>query len=133
MLHNQHDSRKKPQETAYVIMSIQNGIFEANFKAMEVLDINIAMTTVKDRLVFCENKAYPCLFDITEVKHTTKEARDFMATEGNQLILASAMVVTSPMLKMMANFYIMVNKPQNPTQLFTSREKALEWLVQFKR
>lgn len=113
-------------------MFIKKGIFYAYFKTIDILDIHIAAATVKDRLNLFQDKAYPCLFDISEVKQTTKEARDFMAEEGNQLVLASAMVVTSPMLKMMANFYIMVNKPKNPTQLFTDREKALQWLTQFK-
>ncbi|RDC63221.1 hypothetical protein AHMF7616_01822 [Adhaeribacter pallidiroseus] len=97
------------------------------------MDIAVAIRTVKDRLNFFENQAYPCLFDITEVRQTTKEARDFMANEGNNLVLASAMIVTNPMLKMMANFYVMVNRPKNPTKLFTDRESALEWLNQFKQ
>lgn len=128
----QEDNSVRLKETDYVTMLIQHGIFYAYFKSIDVLDINVANVTVRDRLIFFENKAYPCLFDITEVKQTTKEARDFMADEGNQLVLASAMVVTSPMLKMMANFYIMVNKPKNPTRLFTDRENAQEWLMQFK-
>src|SRR5207253_895828 len=102
------------------------------FKTMDIMDMNVAKATVQDRMQFFENTAYPCLFDITQVKETTKDARDFMANEGNDLVLASAMVVNSPMLKMMANFYIMVNKPKNPTRLFTDRESALEWLAQFK-
>ncbi|PSR53138.1 hypothetical protein AHMF7605_06140 [Adhaeribacter arboris] len=128
----QEGSRTKKQETKYVNMYIQEGIFQCYFKAMDIMDINVAEATVRDRLQFFENTAYPCLFDITQVKETTKDARDFMANEGNNLVLASAMVVNSPMLKMMANFYIMVNKPKNPTRLFTDRESALEWLEQFK-
>jgi len=128
----QEDNRVESKETDYVTMFIQNGIFYAFFKKIDVLDFNIANVTVRERLIFFEKRAYPCLFDISEVKQITKEARDFMADEGNQLVLASAMVVTSPMLKMMANFYIMVNKPKNPTRLFTDREDALEWLRQFK-
>lgn len=122
----------KSQETDYVTMFISNGIFRCYFKATEVMDIRTAADTVQDRIKFCEGVAYPCLFDITEVKQTTKEARDFMANEGNDLVMASAMIVTSPMLKMMANFYIKVNKPKNPTRLFTDQESALEWLAQYK-
>ncbi|QMU28303.1 DUF7793 family protein [Adhaeribacter radiodurans] len=128
----QEGSRTRTQETKYVLMYIQDGIFQCFFKAMDVMDINVAKVTVENRLEFFAKESYPCLFDITQVKETTKEARDFMANEGNDLVLASAMVVNSPMLKMMANFYIMVNKPKNPTRLFTDRESALEWLKQFK-
>ncbi|WP_147275636.1 DUF7793 family protein [Adhaeribacter pallidiroseus] len=133
MEHFQEGDRTRLTETKYVNMFIKDGIFQCYFKAMEVMDIAVAIRTVKDRLNFFENQAYPCLFDITEVRQTTKEARDFMANEGNNLVLASAMIVTNPMLKMMANFYVMVNRPKNPTKLFTDRESALEWLNQFKQ
>ncbi|QNF35223.1 hypothetical protein HUW51_21805 [Adhaeribacter swui] len=113
-------------------MFVQDGIFQCYFKPMEVLDINVAHVTVRDRLNFLKKNSYPSLFDISEVKQTTKEARDFMANEGNELVLASAMIVSNPMLKMMANFYVMVNKPKNPTKLFTDVNSALEWLAQFK-
>jgi hypothetical protein len=127
----QESNITRSKETDYVNMYIQNGIFECYFKSMDVLDMREAAITVRDRLAFFENNSYPCLFDITRVKQTTKEARDYMANEGNELVLASAMLVTSPMLKMMANFYIMVNKPKNPTRLFTDKESAVEWLSQF--
>ncbi|QNF35413.1 hypothetical protein HUW51_22855 [Adhaeribacter swui] len=120
-------------ETPYVTMFVREGIYQATFKPLETLDLDIAVATVQDRLNFFKNIAYPCLFDITQVKHTTKEARDYMANEGNQLVLASAMIVSSPMLKMMANFYIMVNKPKNPTRLFTDRESGLDWLRSFRK
>ncbi|MDQ4142103.1 MAG: hypothetical protein M3142_16490 [Bacteroidota bacterium] len=129
----QEGSRTKEKETKYVTMYIQNEIFHCYFKAMDIMDIGVAKVTVQDRLHFFQDTAYPCLFDITQVKETTKEARDYMANEGNDLVLASAMVVNSPMLKMMANFYIMVNKPKNPTRLFTDRESAVQWLEQHKR
>ncbi len=128
----QEGNRTRSKETEYVNMFIEDGIFQCYFKSMEVMDIGVAKQTVNDRLNFFQNKSYPSLFDITEVKQTTKEARDFMANEGNDLVLASAMVVTNPMLKMMANFYIMVNRPKNPTKLFTDRDSALEWLSQFR-
>ncbi|PSR52659.1 hypothetical protein AHMF7605_03525 [Adhaeribacter arboris] len=126
------DNEARIKETKYVTMIIQNGIFHAYYKELEILDMNFAKVAVQDRLNFFQNIAYPCLFDITKVKETTKEARDYMANEGNELVLASAMVVNNPMLKMMANFYIMVNKPKNPTRLFTDRDSALDWLEQFK-
>lgn len=128
----QESNRTPIKETEYVTMFIRDGIFQCFFKPIEVMDLKVAEVTVKDRLHFFGVTSYPCLFDISEVKQTTKEARDYMANEGNQLVLASAMVVTSPMLKMMANFYIMVNKPQNPTKVFTDRENAVTWLTQFK-
>ncbi|QNF32241.1 hypothetical protein HUW51_05660 [Adhaeribacter swui] len=122
----------KWKETVYVKMCIQDDICQAYFKPIKVLDLAIAKITVHDRIVFFRNKSYPCLFDVTQVNQITKEARDYMAAEGNQLVVASAMLINSPMLRMIANFYMMVSKPKNPTQLFTDKHRALEWLKPFR-
>ena len=120
------------KDTNYVTMKIEDDIFYMYYKPIELLDINIAKKIVKDRLAFKDGISYPSLFDIRKVKGSTKEARDYMANEGNELVLASAMMVSSPVLRMMANFYIMVNKPKNPTRMFTDEESAHEWLSLFK-
>ena len=120
------------KETNYVTMKIKDGIFHMYYNPIELLDIIIAKKIVEDRLAFKEGNSYPSLFDIRKIKESTKEARDYMANEGNRLVLASAMLISSPMLRMMANFYISVNKPQNPSRMFTDEESALEWLNPFK-
>ncbi|MGV3504805.1 MAG: hypothetical protein ACO1O1_13940 [Adhaeribacter sp.] len=113
-------------------MYVHEGIFYMLYHPLDLLELDVAKKIVEDRLALMGGEAYPCLFDITKVRQSSKEARDYMADEGNDLVLASAILVTSPMLKMMANFFIMVNKPKNPTRMFTDRESALEWLAQFK-
>lgn len=103
------------------------------YDEIEEMDITIAETCVKDRLAYIGSYTYPSLFDITKVKQSTKGARDYMANEGNAGVAASAILVSSPMVKMAANFYIKVNKPKNPTRMFTDRNEAVEWLKQFKQ
>jgi hypothetical protein len=122
----------KFKETEYFTLCIEEGIFYCYFKEIEVMDLDFTKASVQHRLAFMEGQSYPCFFDITRVKQTTKEARDYLADKGNDLVSASAILVSSPMLKMMANFYIMVNKPKNPTRMFTDKESALEWLRQFR-
>ncbi|MGV3640759.1 MAG: hypothetical protein ACO1NZ_09590, partial [Adhaeribacter sp.] len=110
-----------PVETNYLTLVVEEGILHCYYKEMEMLDLTIAQTGVRDRLAYIKGKSYPSLFDITKVKQSTKEARDYMANEGNELVSASAILVTSPMLRMMANFFISVNKPKNPTRMFTEQ------------
>ncbi|MDO6388975.1 hypothetical protein Q4E40_02465 [Pontibacter sp. BT731] len=88
---------------------------------------------MQDRLKYIGEQVYPSLFDITRVKHSTKEARDYLADEGNAGVSASAILVSSPMVKMAANIYIHVNRPKNPTLMFTNQAEAVAWLEQFKR
>lgn len=116
----------------YTEMYIRDGIFYMRYKPIKLLSIEIAKPLVVERLKFKKGVSYPSLFDITQVKSSTKEARDFLAREGNKLVTASAILTKSPMLRMMANFFIKVNKPLNPTQMFTDEEAAIQWLQQFK-
>ncbi|GAB3199865.1 hypothetical protein GCM10027293_19750 [Pontibacter aydingkolensis] len=114
-------------------MFIVDGILHFRYKNIENLDLEVAKQCVKDRLEFTGEKDYPCLIDAITIKHFTKEARDYFANEGNKGIIASAILSSSTVIKMMANFYVMVNKPVNPTRLFTEKKSALEWLEQYKK
>jgi hypothetical protein len=125
------ENETNPVETAYLELFVKDDVLYCVYKEIEMLDYRIAQICVQDRLNFIGNHSYPSLFDITKVKHSTKEARDYMANEGNVGVTASAMLVSSPMLKMAANFYITVNKPRNPSRLFTDRKEAVKWLQKF--
>lgn len=125
--------KTKFKETEHLKFLCKDGLLYCDLKAIDLLDIAIAKASVKDRLEFVAGESYPSFFDITKVKQSTKEARDYLANEGNDLVAASAILVSSPVLRMMANFYIMVNKPINPTRMFTDKDSAIEWLSQFKR
>ena len=120
------------KSTEHLELFVEDGILHCIYKEVDMVDLAYAQACVSERLAFTGDKTYPSLFDITRIKQSTKEARDFMANEGNDLVSASAILIGSPMLKMTANFYIMVNKPVNPTRMFTDRKSALEWLSQFK-
>ncbi len=123
---------EKSLQTDYVTMTIDEGLFRMVYDPLDQLDLEIAERIVKDRVAFKEGVSYPSLFDVRAVKSISKEARDYMANEGNDLVEASALLINSAVLRMMGNFYISVNKPQKPTQLFNAENKAIDWLNQFK-
>lgn len=123
----------KYEETGNLVLFIEEGVLICYFKETELLDLELARISVQERVAFAAGQTYPSIFDITRMKQSTKEGRDYLANEGSELVSASAVVGSSPMLRMMANFYIMVNKPKIPTRMFTDRESAVEWLSQFKQ
>jgi len=123
----------KQKETEYVTMFIKDGILHFYYKEIKSIDLQIAKTCVKDRLEFSEDVSYPCLVDSIKTDNVTKEARDYFAKEGNELITANAILVKSSIFKMIVNFFITVNKPKNPTKMFTGKDQALEWLNQYKK
>ena len=118
----------KEGSSTYVDMRIEDGIFYMTYKPLDLLSYEIAQEIVKERIAFKAGQSYPCLFDIREVKSTSKEARDFMANEGNDLVVSSALLVNSSVTKMIGNFFITVSRPKNPTRLFVREDKSLEWL-----
>ena len=114
-------------------LSIIDNIVHCYYNKQDMVDIEKAKMMVKERVAFCEGESRPHLFDISDLKKVSKEARDYFANEGNECVTASAIIVTSPVIKIIANFFIIVNKPKNPTQLFTKRKEAIKWLAQYKK
>ena len=73
----------------------------------------------------------PVWADIRHVKSMSREARVFITREARKYVMAAALVVESPLSRMIGNFFLGFNKPPFPVRLFTSGEKAEEWLQQF--
>ena len=121
----------KSEDTKYANMHIEDGILFCYYKKIDTVDLEVAKIGAQDRVRFSDNNSYPCLFDIRLMGKVTKEARDYLANEGNDLVTASALVVGSSVIKIIANFFITVNKPKNPTRMFTDKESAIIWLHKF--
>ena len=80
----------------------------------------------------CEDKEYPTLIDIRELKSITQEARKYYASdETARFGKATGLVIGSPMTRGIGNYFIQLNRPALPLKLFTSEGKALDWLEGF--
>jgi len=80
-----------------------------------------------------ENK--PMLILHVPGKHTNidDETRKFLSSEkGVKNRLAFAFVLQSLGQKLVANFFLKVNKPKIPTRFFTSQHEAEKWLLSVK-
>ena len=111
---------------------IENGIMNVSFKIPSV-DAASAKFIAATRIRYCNEKSYPTVIDIREVKSVTKEARETLAVdEGIKFVSACAMLINSPVSKIIGNFFLTINKPSLPNRIFTDREEALKWLQQFK-
>lgn len=122
----------KIKENAYISWLIEDGILYLKVKKSNEFNLQMAKVCVKDLEEYTNHKPYPCLMSVVEIKSLTKEARDYFAHEGDSHILADAILVNSPIMKMISNFFIKVSKPRKPTKMFTDKAEALEWLNQFK-
>ncbi len=77
-------------------------------------------------------KKVPVFTDIRGVKSITREARLFASGEDSaQVSSAAALLIGSPVSKVIGNFFLGINKPPYPAKLFSSEKKALQWLKGF--
>lgn len=73
----------------------------------------------------------PLLCDLTNVVRMTRECRTHFASAQHAATFSrAALIVTSPISKVIGNFFLGLNKPVKPTRLFTNKEEALRWLLE---
>ena len=72
------------------------------------------------------------LVDMTAITEISKEARDYFANERTASIQrATALLIGSPVSRVIGNFFMGLNKPISPTRLFADPHKAIQWLQTF--
>ncbi len=119
------------QETAYTRIRIQEGILHCIFQNCPQMTLEIAMHCVQQRMAAAAGKSYPCLIDMRDVLTATPEARDYFANQGSAGVIAGALLIGSQVTKMLANLFMLVNRPKAPTRMFTDENAAREWLKKF--
>ena len=102
----------------------------ANPTTVELAKENV---DAQERLRDSMNKAKTrVLIDMTSVTEISKEARDYFANERTASIQrATALLIGSPVSRVIGNFFMGLNKPVSPTRLFTDPHKAIQWLHTF--
>jgi hypothetical protein len=119
-------------ENENVLMRIENGILYLKYK-IGTLDLQCATNVVESRLAMSKGVTYPLFVDISHVKTTTKEARGYSSQgDAAKLVSATALWGSSELTKLMANFFLAINKPAVPVKFFTEEPKAIQWLDQYK-
>jgi hypothetical protein len=61
-------------------------------------------------------------------KNPPREQRDLIERELNSVVLALAVISTSPLSKMLANIFFSLKPPKYPVKMFTSVTEATEWI-----
>ncbi len=115
-------------ENKKISVTLDNGILVGTYLC-ETVDLETAKIAVEDRVKRFGHKDFPLLVHATIVKHVTIEARNYLASEeGCQKIKSCAIITSSIVTRVIANFFLTLNKPLVPTKLFTNEEHAKEWL-----
>ena len=77
-------------------------------------------------------KKAPLLITGEQFAFPTLETRIFWAQEKSCIYsFAEAFVATNFAHKLIGNFYLKINKPQRPTNVFSNEAEAIKWLKTF--
>jgi hypothetical protein len=125
------DILNRKLENPYVTMWLEGEILCCKYASNLHVSLDVAKSVVEGRIFFSEGKSYPLLVDMSGIKSTTREAREYLATIGSTLAKAAALITGSSFNRMLGNVFLTIDKPAVPTRLFTNEEKAKEWLKEF--
>ncbi len=118
--------------TCYWTWMGDDGIARTKIKPGSSITIEHASENSKAVTSLFKDKKFPLLVDSRDIRSMTKEARELFSTHGRETKINSmAVVIKSPISRVIGNFFLGINNPPVPTRLFDNPEDALKWLKQY--
>ena len=121
---------RKIENEKVLVQLRSDGIVHVIFKENVTIDIETQVGSLKLYNEICNGKKSKFLFTAYGGVSITKEARD-NATKIEYLspVGKSAVVADSLPYRIIANFYLKVNRPKNPYKVFGTEKEAVQWLL----
>ena len=120
------------ETTVCIITLHEDGIGSMHFKDNAHMDVAEQMENHRAIMEITKNKHTPFVVTAGENVTLTREARhNGLKIEDESPMNGSAVVVQNFAYRIIADFYLKVQKPKRPFAVFTDIEKAHEWCKQF--
>ena len=99
---------------------------DAEIEIPEIDELN------KNLLALVEDR--PCYLIVFpgEGSISSHEARKYAATKKGKNIIAEAIVMNNLAIRLLANFYMKINRPEQKIKLFSNEASALAWIDSIK-
>lgn len=109
-----------------------DGIVFVKFGDHELITFEDSVEILQACESYLGDKKAPFLYQIGKYMNVTKEAREFSASpEGLKCSLAEAFILDSIAHRIIADFYLNINKPVVPTKFFKTIPEGEIWLKTF--
>jgi hypothetical protein len=118
-------------ENKFAKFWVSNQILFFEYKPGVIIDLKAAQCIVADRIQFQNGTSYPIFCDVRGIVQIDKAARDYLAQSGSVLTKAVSFLAHQNVLKAIATFYVTINKPAVPSQLFNDKTEAIEFLSNY--
>jgi len=111
----------------------ENGILFCRISSEEPERIELHKPLVEAIAELTNNKKVCLLAAHDDFALPSGEVRSNWAKKDtNPYSLAEAFITKTVALKLIANFYLLFEKPERPTRMFTNEEDAIQWLESFQ-
>jgi len=115
--------------TKFSAVLIEPGLIENSIHPGVHLEVEDMLAIKKANQSIAGGVPYVVLVSSGHLSSISNEARLLTASREFALgTIAKALLIRSMGHRIVGNFYLAVNRPVLPTQIFTEREKALVWL-----
>lgn len=109
-----------------------DGLVEITFRESSLIGLQECLDIMDVYEQILEKRKYPLLHLAKDYVQVNEEARIYGSSEdGLRYSAAEAFVIKSLAHKLLANFYLKVNRPSVPTKFFSNKEDAELWLKKF--
>lgn len=122
------DFLKHPHADIY----LRDGVLYFRYHPIPNFNLSVAQELLWERLKIQREQSFPVLCDIRQPVYPSLEARQYLALEGSLQAKAVAYLVGPDSTESLIHFFIEVNQPPVPTEVFTTEEEALTFLAPFK-
>jgi len=107
-----------------------DGIVHLVWAARVAIVVEDAVAAIEAMTQLTGGRRSPLLVDTRTIGPQDRSARTEFVRRGD-LVSAVALIVGTPLSRMMGNFFLSVSKPMAPTRLFDDEASALVWLQEF--
>lgn len=104
-----------------------DGILKIRWTAGVVISEALARAALVEITALTKGRSVPILADIRRIKSMSREGRETFG-DAEATYTALALIASSPMTQMIANFFIGLNRRTKPQQMFTDEGRAIAWL-----
>ncbi len=117
------------EKSKYTVTLRNDNIMHIFIKSCDEFNLDDMHCLLADTGKLGNYKKYPNIIQFEDYINTTKDAREFAASnESNIYTICDAFVVQKTALKLLGNFYLSVHKPKSPTRIFDDLESAVKWI-----
>ncbi|MBI3510043.1 MAG: STAS/SEC14 domain-containing protein [Bacteroidetes bacterium] len=105
----------------------EDGILRMKIHENSVIDLRQSKLMNESMMRLAEKKKFPVLIDARTNYTWEKDAQEYIATNSSFRI-ATAVLITNPVVRMLSNAYVSMFKPSYPVKQFSDEAEAIQWL-----